>query len=110
MKSKIVCCLTVAMVSSFGEAGEAQELQINTPNASISKERNGSIEINTGNSRIRTSEPGYRSQINPNYRRYSRYRYHNQCYSENVTQNSVTQVTRQGRTVINSSISTHQCD
>lgn len=110
MNIKIVCGLTIAIVSSFAAIAEARELQISTPEASIIKHENGSMEINTGNNRIRTPNRGDYPQINQYNHRSYRYRSYNRCYSRNITQNSVTQVTRSGRTVINSSISTNQCD
>lgn len=107
MQSQIIYFLTVAMVLSFGNIAHANQLRVRTPNVTINQQRDGSIEVNTGQTRMRIPERKYLRPVQSVPQHY--YRYRSNCSSQNITQNSVTQG-RSGRTVVNTSMSTHQCN
>jgi hypothetical protein len=112
MKIKPIFCLGVAVFGAVccsvtrASAGSST-VQVQTSNVSISQEQDGSIEINTGPTRLRTPQ---RSYSNRNRYRFYPYPFRHQCYSENLTQNSVTQTTSSGHGVVRSSVSTYQCN
>lgn len=106
MKLKTVALLLLMSIFWIPAIAQAKDLEIQAGDVKLSKDEDGDIYVNTGNTRLRV--PANRAYTNINSSQY--YRRINGCSSRNVTRQEVTQVRRGGNTVIQTNVSTHQCN
>ncbi|WP_013323915.1 hypothetical protein [Gloeothece verrucosa] len=105
MNLKTLPLLLLMSIFWIGDLAQAQDIEIQTPNVRVSKDEDGDVSVNTRNQRLRVPAP--RSYVNLNSPRSYRHIYG--CKRSNLTRQEITQITRSGRTVINTHLSNNQC-
>lgn len=109
MKGKQLTVLLATLAFLLPTTAIANEIDVQTGNVRVSTYRDGSISVNTGQSRVEVPPPN-RSTWRWNRLRSLRTPWSASCRnSNNSTYQKTTQTTRSGQRVVHHSVSTHSC-